>query len=70
MVVLDDLTTRQHVRPHQPLGEALADASAETGLCPGAASQSLEWLQIDPATGSATARRERLDTEPVLQPGA
>lgn len=47
--ILADLTGRQHLRPHRPLGEALAAAAADLGFCPGAAETAIGWLQLDPA---------------------
>ena len=54
--ILQDLTTRQHLRPHQTLSQALEAASEALGFCPRAAETALSWLHLD---GSATLGRLR-----------
>ena len=54
--ILQDLTNRQHLRPHQTLGNALEAASEALGYCPLAAQTALLWLRLD---GSATLGRIR-----------
>ncbi len=40
--LLRDLTTRQHLAPHRPLRDVLADTRA----CPRAAERAIEWLGL------------------------
>ena len=58
--ILRELSTRQHLVPHRPVGEALAAAAAEAGFCPAAAERALGWLQIDPAAKIGRLRRSEL----------
>ena len=55
--VVNLLTTRQHLRPHQPLHDVLQSVVDELGCCPLAVRRALEWLQIDPATSVGRLRR-------------
>jgi hypothetical protein len=55
--VVNLLTTRQHLRPHEPLREVLQSAMDELGCCPLAIRRAVEWLQIDPATSVGRLRR-------------
>jgi hypothetical protein len=58
--ILQDLTDRQHLRPHQTLAHALEAASASLGFCPHAAETALLWLQLDPGTTLGRLRRTQL----------
>lgn len=57
--ILNDLTTRQHLFPHRPLRQTLAESAAALGFCPAAAEQAIEWLRLDPA--SAVGRLQRTE---------
>jgi hypothetical protein len=58
--ILQDLTDRQHMRPHQTLGEALEAASESLGYCPLAAQTALSWLHLDPHSTIGRLRRSQL----------
>jgi hypothetical protein len=58
--ILDVLTRRQYVRPHQPVGEVLADAAAELGIPREAAGETAAWLQLELAHPVGRLRRTQL----------
>lgn len=58
--ILQDLSTRQHMGPHRPLGEALDRASQTLGFCPQAAAMALRWLQLDSNMAIGRLRRTQL----------
>jgi hypothetical protein len=58
--ILANLTVRQHLQPHRPLGPALADAAEEVGFCPEAATRAVQWLGLDPAVSIGRLRRTEL----------
>lgn len=58
--ILADFTSRQHLNPHRPLGQALADSAAELGFCPDAAVRAVQWLGLDPAVSVGRLRRTEL----------
>ena len=58
--ILKDLTNRQYLQPHQPVGEALAASSAALGFCPRAVDTALVWLTIDPTRTVGRLRRTEL----------
>lgn len=58
--ILQDLTNRQHLRPHQTLGQALEAASESLGYCPRAAETALSWLHLDPSATLGRLRRSQL----------
>jgi hypothetical protein len=45
-VVVQALTRRQFVRPHQPLREALTEVIDELHCCPAAVERAVQWLQV------------------------
>jgi hypothetical protein len=45
-VVVQALTQRQFVRPHQPLRQALAEVIDELRCCPVAVERAVQWLQL------------------------
>jgi hypothetical protein len=45
--VLNILTQRQHLHPHQPLREALEATIDELHCCPAAVERAMQWLQLD-----------------------
>ena len=45
--VVNLLTARQHLRPHQPVRDVLQSAMDDLGCCPLAVRRAVEWLQID-----------------------
>jgi hypothetical protein len=58
--ILDSLSIRQHLRPHEPLEQSLARLSNGIGVCPGAVNQAVRWLQLDPARPIGRLRRTEL----------
>src|SRR5436190_2468157 len=43
--ILNDLTTQQHLLPHQALSQVLVDSAGHIGFCPAAAERAIAWLQ-------------------------
>jgi hypothetical protein len=58
--LLLELTTRQHLAPHRPLKDVLADTAETTGVCPGAAARALGWLNLPPDRSIGRLRRGEL----------
>lgn len=58
--LLETLSTRQFLRPHEPVSIALNHAIDALGVCPNAVEQAVQWLQIDPATSVGRLRRTEL----------
>src|SRR3954469_8787247 len=55
-VILQELTTRQHLFPHKSLEEVLA----ETRACPVAAQRAKEWLGLDGTRPIGRVKRAEL----------
>ena len=58
--LLDALSTRQHLRPHEPVGEALANVGAQLEVCPNASAAALRWLDLNPERAIGRLRRTEL----------
>src|SRR4051812_8249318 len=58
--LLEALSSRQHLQPHEPLQASLAHLVDTLGVCPGAVDQAAQWLQLDPATPIGRLRRTEL----------
>jgi hypothetical protein len=58
--LLDTLTTRQHLNPHEPVGVVLGRAVECLGVCPNAIAQATQWLALDPSTPIGRLRRTEL----------
>ena len=58
--LLEILSARQHLSPHEPVSAVLSHAVDNLGVCPGAVEQALQWLQVDPATSIGRLRRTEL----------
>jgi hypothetical protein len=58
--ILQELTTRQHLTPHRPLREVVAETIASTGVCPAAADRALGWLNLSPDRSVGRLRRGEL----------
>jgi hypothetical protein len=54
------LSTRQHLRPHEPLGEAVLETTRGSGVCPVAVEQARGWLGYDPSARFGRLRRTEL----------
>ncbi|MDQ3441071.1 MAG: hypothetical protein M3478_12060 [Planctomycetota bacterium] len=58
--LLDALSMRQHLRPHEPVGEALANVGAQLDVCPNASAAALRWLDLDSTKAIGGLRRTEL----------
>jgi hypothetical protein len=58
--IIELLTTRQHLRPHQPLREVLQAAMDELGCCPVAIERAVTWLDVDASKAVGRLRRTEL----------
>ena len=58
--MLSFLTHRQHLHPHQGLGQALDDTIEHFGCCPQAVARALEWLKLDGQSAIGRLRRSEL----------
>lgn len=58
--ILQDLTVRQHLRPHGGLEDVLSASAQSLGYCPRAAFHAMRWLEIDPSTSVGRLRRTEL----------
>jgi hypothetical protein len=58
--IVDALSQRQHLRPHQSVGEALAVAGEQLGICPTAASEAINSLHVDASRPIGRLRRTEL----------
>jgi hypothetical protein len=58
--ILHELTTRQHLTPHRPLGQVMADLVERTGACPDAAGRALDRLELDRSQSIGRLRRGEL----------
>ena len=58
--VLKELTVRQHLAPHRPLQEVLAETVEVTGVCPAAAQRALAWLGLPGDRAIGRLRRSEL----------
>ena len=47
-ILLETLTDRQHIAPHESVARSLSHVVGDLGVCPIAVEQSLGWLQVDP----------------------
>jgi hypothetical protein len=59
-LILDAFTTRQHLRPHQPIAQICPDVTRDVGCCPNAVAQAIQWLNIDPRMPIGRLRRSEL----------
>lgn len=59
-VILRELTLRQHLTPHRPLGEVVAEVVSRVGACPAAADGAMERLQLDAVQSIGRLRRGEL----------
>ena len=58
--LLDSLSSRQYLQPHEPIAASLAQLVDRLGVCPGAVEQAVQWLGVDPATSIGRLRRTEL----------
>jgi hypothetical protein len=45
--ILQLLTSRQHLHPHQPLADVLRALTDQLGCCPAAQKHAIDWLVLD-----------------------
>lgn len=58
--ILKELSTRQHLTPHRPLGDAVAEIVERVGACPEAAERAMNWLDVDRSRPIGRLRRGEL----------
>ena len=58
--LLDAISTRQYLAPHEPVSAALAGVGERLGVCPQAVEHALAWLQVDRAQPIGRLRRTEL----------
>ena len=58
--LLDALTARQHLHPHEPLAAALAQTRQTLDVCPEAIEQAVAWLRVEPQVAVGRLRRTEL----------
>ena len=58
--ILQELTTRQHLAPHRPLGDVVGEIVESTGVCPAAAGRALAWLNLPADRSVGRLRRGEL----------
>ncbi len=58
--LLDLLSQRQFVYPHQPVGQALVDIAGRMGYCEMIADRALAWLELDREAAIGRLRRTEL----------
>jgi hypothetical protein len=58
--IVDALSQRQHLRPHQNVAEALAAVAEQLGVCPGAIGGAIASLHIDSSRPIGRLRRTEL----------
>lgn len=58
--IVDVLTVRQHLRPHEPLRLTLERLREEVGCCEVATSRATDWLTLDPDLAIGRLRRSEL----------
>lgn len=58
--ILRELTIRQHLAPHRPLGEVLAELVERLGACPVAAERAMVRLELRASRSIGRLRRGEL----------
>ena len=58
--ILQDLTTRQFLKPHGRVEDVLAASADALGFCPRAASHAVRWLELDLSQSVGRLRRTEL----------
>jgi hypothetical protein len=58
--LLDSLTKRQFLHPHEPLANSLAATVQCVGVCPISIERAIGWLAIDPTLSIGRLRRTEL----------
>ena len=58
--IVEALSQRQYLRPHQTVGEAVSAVGDELGVCPQAAGEAINSLHIDASRPIGRLRRTEL----------
>jgi ribosomal protein S13 len=58
--IIEALSDQQHLQPRQTVGEALDAIVVKLGICPAAAREAVESLQIEPTRSIGRLRRTEL----------
>lgn len=58
--LLDALSVRQYLAPHEPTERALARVVDQLGVCPQAVEQGIRWLHLDRLQSVGRLRRTEL----------
>ena len=58
--LLNVLTMRQYLAPHEPLGQSLSHVVGAVGVCAVAVKQAMHWLQLDPDKSIGRLRRTEI----------
>ena len=58
--ILKELTVRQHLTPHRPLGDVVTDLVERLGACPVAADRAISRLELDPSRPVGRLKRGEL----------
>src|SRR5699024_9962659 len=58
--LLDALSVRQYLAPHEPTGRSLPRVIETLGVCPQAVGQAIDWLHLDPMQAIGRVRRTAL----------
>jgi hypothetical protein len=58
--IVDALSERQHLRPHQPISEALAAVGEQLGICALAVGEAVNSLHVDASHPIGRLRRTEL----------
>lgn len=58
--ILRELTTRQHLTPHRPLGSVVAETVDQVGACPIAGERAMVRLDLDSSRAVGRLRRGEL----------
>jgi hypothetical protein len=58
--ILEELSVRQHLTPHRPLKDVVAEVVDVTGVCPVAAQRAVAWLALSADQSIGRLRRSEL----------
>lgn len=58
--ILRELTNRQHLTPHRPVGQVVAETAERVGACMIAADRAIDRLQLDRSRSIGRLRRGEL----------
>jgi hypothetical protein len=58
--IMEELTTRQHLAPHRPVAEVVAELVERVGACPVAAEKAMARLELDGTRSIGRLKRGEL----------